>query len=165
VLVEIGRLALVAVAIVGSTGCDVFSQSGRESSRPDSAVATEPGCPITIPSGDRAPDEGSWPVNHRSGRLWGWVPGQALVLPSDPDGSFSVKFGWWRGVSGELHIDGRRLDGSAAPARAHIPSGYGDLGFQSSAIVFPTPGCWEITGRVGGERLTFIVEIADAYPR
>lgn len=122
------------------------------------------GCPVTTPSGDRAPAEGSWPVNHKVGQLWVWVPGQALRLPPGPDGSFSIKVGWWRGVSGQLQIDGRRLDGSAPPVRAEIPDGYGPIGFQSSGIIFPTAGCWEVTGRVGDERLTFVDEIVNALP-
>jgi hypothetical protein len=37
-----------------------------------------------------------------------------------------------------------------------VPDGYGEIGFQSSGIIFPTPGCWEITAQVGVSRLTFV---------
>jgi hypothetical protein len=67
-----------------------------------------------------------------------------------------MKFGWWRGVSGQLSIQGRRLDGPAPPLRAEVPDGYGDTGFQASGVIFPTEGCWEITGQVGAARLTFV---------
>jgi len=52
--------------------------------------------------------------------------------------------------------EGRRLDEPASPLRAEIPAGYGDFGFQSSALIFPTPGCWEVTGHVGTASLTFV---------
>ena len=75
------------------------------------------------------------------------------------DGSLQMKFPWWRGVQGELSIAGRRLDTTAPPLRADIPGGYGASGFQASALTFPTPGCWEVTGRVGSASLTFVVDV------
>jgi hypothetical protein len=67
-----------------------------------------------------------------------------------------MKWWWWRGVRGSLLITGRRLDAAAPPLRADIPSGYGDIGFQSTALTFPTEGCWEVTGTVGNTELTFV---------
>jgi hypothetical protein len=32
--------------------------------------------------------------------------------------------------------------------------------FWSSGIYFPTEGCWQVTGRVGGTSLTFVVLVA-----
>jgi hypothetical protein len=75
------------------------------------------------------------------------------------DGSLSMKFPWWRGVRGQLQIVGRRLDADALPLRAGIPAGYGDIGFQATALVFSTEGCWEVTGRVGNETLTFVTRV------
>ena len=82
--------------------------------------------------------------------------GAGFVLP---DGALQVKFGWWRGSAGRLTITGRRLDGEAPPLRARIPDGYGANGFQATALIFPTPGCWEVTGHLGDARLTFITEV------
>jgi hypothetical protein len=70
-----------------------------------------------------------------------------------------MKFVWWRGVKGQLSIEGRRLDADAPPLRASIPDGYGDSGVQASALIFPTEGCWEVTGRVGDAALTFITRV------
>jgi hypothetical protein len=67
-----------------------------------------------------------------------------------------MKFGWWRAVTGPLRITGRRLDGEAPPLRADIPSGYGDTGFQATGVIFPTEGCWQVTGTVAGSTLTFV---------
>jgi hypothetical protein len=80
----------------------------------------------------------------------------------DSDGSLSMKFPWWRGVRGKLIIEGRRLDASAPPLRASIPEGYGDTGFQATALIFPTEGCWEVTGKVGETRLTFVTRVVKA---
>jgi hypothetical protein len=67
-----------------------------------------------------------------------------------------MKFGWWRVASGRLHITGQRLDGPAPPARAHVPDGYGDTGFQASGVDFPTEGCWEVTGTLPTTSLSFV---------
>lgn len=79
--------------------------------------------------------------------------GPGAVLP---DGALSMKVGWQRRRRGQLQVDGRRLDGVAPPARASMQN-YGDIGFQPIYLIFPTPGCWEITGRLGEESLTFVV--------
>jgi hypothetical protein len=70
-----------------------------------------------------------------------------------------MKFPWQRGISGRLTIEGRRLDADAPPLRSEVLSGYGDRGFQSSYIIFPTPGCWEVTGRVADASVTFITTV------
>ena len=72
------------------------------------------------------------------------------------DGSLAMKWPWWRGVSGQLTIEGRRLDAPAPPLRADITEGYGDSGFLPIDLIFPTQGCWEVTGIVGNARLTFV---------
>lgn len=73
----------------------------------------------------------------------------------DKDGSIDMKFGW-RGVSGRLSIQGRRLDAPAPRLRAEVSDGYGDRSFQASGVIFPTGGCWEITGLVAQARSTFV---------
>jgi hypothetical protein len=60
---------------------------------------------------------------------------------------------------GSLTISGRRLDAPAPPLEAVIPSGYGGTGFQASALIFPTEGCWEVTGSEAESALTFVVEV------
>ena len=93
-----------------------------------------------------------------------WPDGTVVFKPGGPgsveeDGSLSMKFPWTRYISGQLTIDGRRLDGSAPPLGAYIPRGYGDTGFQSTALIFLTPGCWEVTGHVGNGQLTFVTRV------
>ena len=71
-----------------------------------------------------------------------------------------TKFGWWRQVSGQLTITGRRLDAAAPPLRSRVPSGYGARGFQASGVHFPTEGCWEVTGTVGTTSLRFVTTVS-----
>jgi hypothetical protein len=121
-------------------------------------------CPVTVPNGGTPPGERPDPSYHGNGDLWtvlSWPEGKIVFRPGGsgfvlPDGSLSMKWGWWRGVRGKLTIEGRRLDGHAGALRARIPAGYGDIGFQATALIFPTEGCWEVTGKVGGATLTFV---------
>jgi hypothetical protein len=76
-----------------------------------------------------------------------------------------MKWPWWRAVRAKLTIEGRRLDAPAPPLRADIPDGYGASGFQPSALVFPTEGCWEVTGNAGDARLTFLVLVVKVGER
>ncbi len=119
-------------------------------------VAADP-CPITRPNGSVPPGSTFGAEFHGNGALWVGVPPANVVLtPKAADGSVGTKFGWWREAIGALTIDGRRLDGPAPLLRAAVPDGYGDRGFQPSSITFPSEGCWEVTGRVGGATLTFV---------
>ena len=93
-----------------------------------------------------------------------WPDGTIVFKPGGAgfvtrNGSLGMKFGWMRGVSGELRITGRRLDAEAPPLRSEVPGGYGDRGFQATYLIFPTPGCWEVTGHVGDSSVTFVTKV------
>lgn len=96
--------------------------------------------------------------------LWvGGLPSGGVLL-AEPrwvmaDGSVGWKLGWWRIASGHLTITGRRLDGPAPPLRSQVPDGYGSVGFQASGVGFPTEGCWEVTGSVGGASLSVVLSV------
>jgi hypothetical protein len=79
----------------------------------------------------------------------------------DEDGALGIKWPWVRLVPGSLIVGGRRLDGEAPPARAYMNRGevHVPKGFKPTYLVFPTPGCWEITGRIGEHSLTFVVYV------
>jgi hypothetical protein len=77
----------------------------------------------------------------------------------DVDGAMGIKWAWVRLERGLLYVSGKRLDREAPPARAYVSDGYGDIGFQPTYLVFPTSGCWEITGRVGESTLVFVVNV------
>jgi hypothetical protein len=132
-----------------------------------SNLSAEPSCPVTKPNQNTPPGERGSPSHYGNGALWTVLPpaGRVVFWPGGPgqvlpDGSLSMKFPWWRGaVSGQLTIEGRRLDGPAPSLRASIPEGYGDTGFQATALIFPQEGCWEVTGKVGHANLTFVVNV------
>ena len=120
-------------------------------------------CPVTTPNGSTPPGEQPSPNYHSNGQLWTvlWPDGQVIFEPSGPgsieeDGSLGMKWAWWRSVAGQLTIEGRRLDAPAPPLRADIPKGYGESGFQATDLIFPSDGCWEVTGKVGQAELTFV---------
>jgi hypothetical protein len=137
---------------------------GRVEAAENAAVVVEPmSCKVTRANGQGTFLEGLSPHRHGNAMISTglWPDGTVVFRPGGPgfvatDGALSMKWGWYRGVRGQLRIEGRRLDEPASPLRAEIPAGYGDFGFQSSALIFPTPGCWEVTGHVGTASLTFV---------
>lgn len=130
----------------------------------ENAVVVEPPtCKVTQANGQGTFLEGLAPELHGNALLSTglWPDGTVVFRPGGPgfvtaDGALSMKWGWRRAIRGPLRIEGRRLDDTAPPLRADIPTGYGDFGFQATALIFPTPGCWEVTGRVGTASLTFV---------
>jgi hypothetical protein len=94
----------------------------------------------------------------------GRLPSGASYATINRDGSIDLKLGWWRSVPGKLRIRGRRLDASAPPLRAYVPTGYGSTGFQVSGLTFPTAGCWRVTGAVAQAKLTFVVKVTKIRP-
>lgn len=160
---------LLAVALLLG-GC--FGNSGGGSSAPPAGEETQSGsqasqpseerpCPVTRPNGQVPPGEAASNSSRYlgNGALWtDLYPSPLRPRPDDVrnDGRIVIKVPWWRGVRGRLTITGRRLDASAPPLSAWIPTGYGRRGFQSTAITFPAPGCWEVTGRVGDASLRFV---------
>lgn len=109
------------------------------------------GCPVTLA-------DGGYYANDALGAT---IAGRIVFQPGgsgfvDYDGALGIKFAFERLKPGRLYVGGRRLDGEVGPARAYI-SDYGDTGFQPIYLLFPTAGCWEITGGVGGDSLTFVM--------
>ena len=144
------RTALVLAFLSVSVSFPAFSQSaGNE-------------CPASIN------DSSSGGFGNDALRTTLW-PGPVVFKPGGPgfvdsDGGLGMKWPFVRLIEGQLAVGGRRLDGEAPPARAYLNDGYGSKGFQPVYLVFPTPGCWEITAGVAGRSMTFIVlveKIAD----
>lgn len=118
------------------------------------------GCPVTLPNGRTPPGEDPHPEHHGNDVLITalWLNGVVLIDPGMvlPDGTLGMKWPWWRLTPGKLSIEGRRLDEDAPALDFEVPDGYGESGFQPSGLLFPTEGCWEVTGRVGDGSLTFV---------
>jgi hypothetical protein len=126
-----------------------------------------------VTNADNLVEHGECAVTASSGGLYGsselatnglWPDGEIIFRSGGPgfvtsDGALGIKFGWLRGVAGKLAITGRRLDSDAPSLRAEVKDGYGNIGFQSSYVIFPTPGCWEVTGRVANASVTFVTRV------
>ena len=118
-------------------------------------AATPASCPVTYPQGGIQGNESLQAVLPSKGTFT-FVPGGGGFI--DQDGALGIKLAWNRLKPGQLNVGGRRLDGQAPPARAYIYD-QGDSGGQGVYLVFPTTGCWEITGRVGTSSLTFVLYV------
>jgi len=125
-------------------------------------------CAVTEPNGVSAgKDKGAWSHGNEQisvGPFGIWPNGEVIFKPGGPgfitsDGALGMKFGWQRGLRGKLTISGRRLDADAPPLRSEVNNGYGDIGFHASYVIFPTPGCWEVTGRVADASVTFVTRV------
>ncbi|MBA2461515.1 MAG: hypothetical protein H0V45_07105 [Actinobacteria bacterium] len=131
-------------------------------------IGSSSACPVTTPNRSNPPGVAAADSTniHGNGVLWVAIAYGGVIPAGEsnqqPDGSIRMKFPWWRGVFGELKITGVRLDAAAPPLRVEIPSGYGNTGFQASGLIFPTEGCWEVTGRVGSAALTLVVQVVRA---
>lgn len=124
-------------------------------------------CPVTRPMPHApAPASPPLPVPYIRGwygntGLWVGVP-TGGVLPAEHSAGtpspheWLTKFPWWRAIAGTLTITARRLDGPSAGFHAEVPGGYGRIGFAPSDLIWPAPGCWQVTGTVAGRSLTFI---------
>ena len=72
-----------------------------------------------------------------------------------------LKVLWYTEHPGELELAGRRIDGPGT-LTADVPPGYDAVDYQPSLILFPEPGCWEITGSVGERTLRIVAEVLSA---
>ena len=158
---------LTVAACAPITPTDSPARVEETASAPSQASLSEVGgCPVTLPVGVAADGQerpfGSSALAFGNNQLWVVPLQEDGVIRADPsavesDGSINTKFGWWRLTPGTLTISGRRLDAPGPALRASVPDGYGSTGFQASGVSFPTEGCWEITGSVGGETLSFVM--------
>jgi hypothetical protein len=140
----------------------VATASAPRTSGPDAAAV----CPVTIATNPR----------HRYGNdalsTTLWSLGVVLFTSDGPgtiyeDGSLGMKWHWAQHIEGQLSIDGRRLDASSPPLRAivedsgRLPPTRSKTGFRATGLIFSTSGCWEVTGRVAEQSLTFVTLVID----
>jgi hypothetical protein len=148
-----------AVASCVGLALSVFAISPAHA---DSVATAEAACSVTVPGGTGIGNYGN------DAMTVGLAPTgtyDALVFYEANHGNLSIKFPWVRLVAGRLRITARRLDAPAPPAVPRIPSGYGEsTGFQASSVLFPTVGCWQVTGWVGTASLTFVIQIVGEVP-
>lgn len=151
---------LGVVAVIGLVAPVLVSNAAPQEPAAAGRAAEAGDCAVTAPSG------GHPNGNHGNAALATtlWLGGTVEFKPGgpgcvEPDGYLGMKWPWWRAEPGALKIEGRRLDGSTGPLRAHVPSSYGNTGFQPTGLLFSSPGCWEVTGSVGDASLTFVTRV------
>jgi hypothetical protein len=157
---EIGRcnMSLIARDVEGNwfrssqAWDDVAERFGVRTVVAQSIASSPAECPVTDALNGVGNDE---LVAFSLGKVVFKPGGSGFV---DHDGALGIKWGFERLKPGRLFVGGRRLDAAAGPARAYIYD-YGESGFQPIYLVFPTPGCWEISAGVGAAAspLTFVV--------
>jgi hypothetical protein len=152
-------VALVALLV----GCGGESKPGAAPAATPTATANAARagtCPVTLPNGNTPPGEKPSKLFHgNAGLRTAFWPYNVIVATRHEiraDGAIEIKWPWFRGEAGTVRITGRKLDGRPARLRADVPDGYGATGFVPSALIFPSEGCWRVTGRVVDARLTFV---------
>ena len=168
-----GRPAKASALLVGLgmlvVACSAANVRGSPSNTSEGKVHPESDQPCQVTAPVQAPaafrDElfGSGAA-FGTDQLWvgGLGPDGLIEVPLAnvrQDGTMEWKFGWWRITAGSLVISGRLLDRPGEPLTASVPDGYGQSGFQASAVQFPSPGCWEVTGSVDGATLSFVTVV------
>ena len=153
--------ACLLVSII-LAGCTLLDATGAG----PAPVTPTAACPVTEPAWLSPPDDaavsgspepGYYFVNQ--GRsMWAsawWTGQEESYLRAGDEG---VKVGWFRPAGATLEITGQRLDGPAPPLEAHAPCCY-PTRFQATGLVFPSAGCWQVTGRAAGSELSFVVMV------
>jgi len=174
IAITVVALALggVIVSACSTSGERATGSAPRSSATTARALGGDADCTPTSPNGQSPPGEPPSEQYLGNGELYTvlWPDGIVLFEPGGPgeirkDGSLVMKWPFVRGegVSGKLRIEGRSLHRSGLLVSADIPDGYGATGFQATALVFPEPGCWEVTAYAGDATLTFVTRVESRY--
>ncbi len=176
------RFGLGAVMLAVTTACGTLISLGtlfapRALTFPAATSQAVADCPVTQPMAQPPSDASvaDFNVGNDDNTLFSilWPDSTVIFKPGGAgeiatDGSLSMKWPWYRHkIKGQVVIEGRRLDASAPPLRSIVgccydnntaapDCCYGDTGFTPSALIFPSVGCWEVTGKVNDHRLTFV---------
>jgi LysM repeat protein len=122
-------------------------------------------CPVTQPNGSLPPGTQSSPTTadpnlYGNGQIWTVLkPGGQVMIPMEhqrPDGSFEITWPWYLGVQDPLTIEGKNLY-TQDSLQYTLAEPFNN--FQQSTLIFPTLGCWQITGHAGDASLTFVIDL------
>jgi hypothetical protein len=93
-----------------------------------------------------------------------WTSPRSLTTEpwyNDVRGEYRLKMPWFRTKPGRLALTGKRLDGPARfRADTAKPGDYAPTGFEPSALMFSTTGCWKITAHHRQSSFVFYVQIS-----
>lgn len=103
-----------------------------------------------------------------NGFLFVHAPGDGfLVARREPDGTLFQKLGWLpkKDWGGNLQVRGERLDGPGQLRVLRVNWGHTYVGgvrgrgSWATPVLFPSEGCWRLTGRVGDVSLTYVMQV------
>jgi hypothetical protein len=184
-LATIGLLAVIGLAVICWPGWAAIqpelpaSTLSTGGSVQGAGIPTPPtqACPVTLPPAQpfippepyppEPPGPSFW---YGDESLWTALPVDGLWsdLPHNPDG-YTQKLLWWRvGYSWTeepepaLQVTGHRLDDPTVSLLALPATNAFAPDIQSAMLTgvdFPTPGCWQITGRYAEAELSYIVQV------
>jgi hypothetical protein len=131
------------------------------------AFAVAAACEVTQPNGVVAGSVGKEPLSYGNALLSTslWPNGTIEFKPGGPgfvtrDGGLGMKFFWRKAVQGTLNVTGRRMGDAALQLRLQADNSHDT--FTPSYLIFPGPGCWEVTAQVGNRadsKLTFVTKV------
>jgi hypothetical protein len=141
------------------TGCAVIDRFS-----PEKPATSSEDCPVSEPVRLTPPVDAAIPEEPVEGNYFAnadqsimasawWTEQDGNKLHAGRDGN---KTGWFRPDGAALEITGQRLDGQSAPLIADVPCCY-PTRFQPTGLIFPTAGCWEVTGKAEDSEITFVV--------
>lgn len=166
-LVSCGRAAGQATA--APDPAIAVSSEGAPGGAPASCRITRPPDPPFVPPAPYSTLEGS------VGDFWYGTPALWTALRRDGtwkglsynDGAYGQKVFWWRQgydwrsePQPPLTVTGWRIDGSAGPLGASSATNAFASDIGSAMLVgvrIPAAGCWQVTGRIQGGELSFVV--------
>lgn len=129
------------------------------------AAASATTCAVTKPNYLPTPN-GAYgkTFNHGiRGGVWVVVPPRGIYhrgWGTVSDRGLTAKVAWYSTIpAGAISIEARRLD-RAAPVWRGRATQIGAV--QTSGVRFSAPGCWRVTGRVGGKALIYVVRVTFA---
>jgi hypothetical protein len=160
VLVCVGVLALL-VMFESAGNAEMQGASALQSTESFKCEVTKPNG--QYPAGSGVPGGASSFYGNESVATTLWPDGTITFRPGGPgfvlaDGALQMKFLWAKARL-PMTIEGRRLDAPAPPLRSDVNHAFDSEDFQPSALIFPTPGCWEVTSHVGRSALAFVTKV------
>jgi len=173
-LILVAGIAMVLGRSYGATSA--LAESRNDSGLPATCPVTRAPSPPFVPPSPYPVTPGPGSFWFGTQKLWTNVSedGTWKGLPHyrPRDASFRNKLFWWRqGYDWRtenvpnLKVTGRRLDTLAPPLTTdeHANSGWTNDShhpFIVAGIFIPTLGCWEITGDYKGDKLSYVVWVA-----
>jgi hypothetical protein len=160
--------ALIALGVVAAATSMVVAPASATLAR-QAAVQTCGGPIRVVPPEDvpvalRADAKGDGLVG--SGTIW--TPPRSLSEQpgySTEERYYRLKMPWLRSKPGRLKLTGTRVDGAGRFwADTAKPGEYPSVGFEPSALMFSTGGCWKIIARHRRSTFVFYMDIAPAMP-